>query len=226
MDLFRLPKFSYFLYQSQRDPNILIPGLDSGPMVFIANRWTSDSPTDVKVFSTCEKVRLSLDGVELATQSPDTGQPYLLHPPFTFPSVAFRPGTLKAEGLIGGVVKASYSAGTPGAAATIDVAFDTCGVNPVADGADSVIVHAYVRDGGGALVTTDNRTPVSFGVAGPAIIVGANPAVAEAGIASVLVRTTRAPGTITVTAAAGGLSSGSAGVESVVVTDLIVPDKK
>ena len=112
MDLFRLPKFSYYLYQSQRDPNLIISGLNSGPMVNIASWWTASSLTTVKVFSDCEQVRLSLNSNVLSTRSPDTGQNSLLHQPFTFTGITFASGTLKAEGLIGGVVKATFTVAT------------------------------------------------------------------------------------------------------------------
>ena len=45
VDMHRLPKFAYYMLQSQRDPAVTVSGVDSGPMVFIANHWTSTSPT-------------------------------------------------------------------------------------------------------------------------------------------------------------------------------------
>ena len=47
LDLYRLPKFAYYFYQSQRDPDVRVPDVESGPMVYIANLWTPDSPTTV-----------------------------------------------------------------------------------------------------------------------------------------------------------------------------------
>ena len=224
-DLFRLPKFSYYFYQSQRDPNLNIPGINSGPMVYIASWWTSSSSTSVKVFSNCEQVRLSLNDNVIATQSPDTGQnsDFLLHPPFTFSGITFASGTLKAEGLIGGVVKATYTVTTPGTANKLNVYVDSYSVNPVADGSDIVMVYAYVNDANGNVVSTNNSELVTFSVSGLGTIVGTNPVVAEAGIASVLVRTTRTAGTITVTAGASGLTSGNASVTSQTMTESIVP---
>ena len=60
MDAFRQPKFSYYMFCSQRpaeENKELIA--DSGPMVYIANEMTPFSPKDVTVYSNCEEVRLT-----------------------------------------------------------------------------------------------------------------------------------------------------------------------
>lgn len=58
MDAFRQPKYSYFMFQSQRDPNLKLPNVDSGPFIYIANAMTPISPNDVIVYSNCDSVRL------------------------------------------------------------------------------------------------------------------------------------------------------------------------
>jgi beta-galactosidase len=66
LDYLRLPKFSYYFFQSQRAVN--------APMVFIANYWTPrPSPTKIIVFSNCEKVELFLNGKSLGRRAPDSG---------------------------------------------------------------------------------------------------------------------------------------------------------
>lgn len=54
-DIFRLPKFSYYFYQSQRDASER-----AGAMAFIASYWTEKSPLDVRVFSNGDEVELFL----------------------------------------------------------------------------------------------------------------------------------------------------------------------
>ena len=115
MDYYRIPKFSYYFFQSQRDPAVIIPGVNSGPMVKIANRWTSASPTTVRVFSNCAQVSLYRDAALVATQSPDNGAntASLLHPPFTFAIGNFTSGTLRAVGKTGGVERRGTRYGRP-----------------------------------------------------------------------------------------------------------------
>jgi beta-galactosidase len=74
MDIFRLPKYVYYFFQSQRDPALLRPDVQSGPMVFVASDWTPrPSPSKVIVFSNCNEVELSVNGKVLARQKPDSG---------------------------------------------------------------------------------------------------------------------------------------------------------
>jgi hypothetical protein len=72
LDMYRLPKMAYYFLQSQRDPNVTIPGVDTGAMVYIANQWTAASPTTVRVFSNCQQVSLFLNGTLVSTRAPDT----------------------------------------------------------------------------------------------------------------------------------------------------------
>lgn len=74
MDIFRLPKYVYRFYQSQRDPNLLRPDTESGPLVFVASDWTRrPSPSRVVVFSNCDEVALFVNGALVKRQKPDAG---------------------------------------------------------------------------------------------------------------------------------------------------------
>jgi beta-galactosidase len=74
LDYFRIPKFSYFFYQSLRDPAVARVDVGSGPMVYVANYWTPrPSPAKVVVYSNCDEVELSLNGRPVGRRKPDGG---------------------------------------------------------------------------------------------------------------------------------------------------------
>ena len=234
LDLFRLPKFDYYMFQSQRPPEVRHAEAGSGPMVFIANFATFQSPSILTVFSNCERVRLHQNGKEIATQSPDTGY-QIPHPPFTFKVGEFSHartmlysngvapsgteiGELRAEGLIGGKVVATHLIHSPGLPTGLQLKLDTCGRDPIADGADWVRVYAHVCDARGTTYPyADDR--VTFSVSGQGSLIGdaaifANPLRAEAGIATGLVRMTKVPGALIVQASAPGLKGATLQFES------------
>ena len=243
LDLFRLPKFSYFMFQSQRPPQRSNLTIESGPMVFIANFASLQSPTTVLVFSNCEKVRLFQNDKEIATQEPDAGY-HLPHPPFTFKLSQFsnsqsmlfstgvsKPGTpigaVRAEGLIDGKVIATHELHAPGAPNHIELRLDECGVKLVADGGDWIRVHAHICDARGTTYPHGNDR-VTFSVSGEGTLIGdaeifANPMTAEAGIAVALIRSTKTPGDITLQASAFGLKSATLTFQSKPTTYAQVP---
>jgi len=217
IDKLRVPKFSHYFFRSQRDPNLIIPGIDSGPMVYIANYWTSTSPhpNDVNVFSNCDQVKLSIDGNEVETRYPNTN-PNLRHPPFSFSGLTWVAGSeLKAEGLIGGEVVATHIVRAPGTASSIVVSFDAGEL--VADGSDIIFAYATIVDANGTVVPTygnSSSQKITFNVTGPAVLVSPSVIRAEAGISTALIRSSTRPGQVTVTATATGLSSGAASITS------------
>ena len=202
----RLPKFSYFAYQSQRDPKATRKDIESGPMAFIANDWMSTSPHEVVVFSDCEEVELFVNGKSIARRSPDEG--VMPHSPFTFPDVAYSPGELKAVGYIRGQPVVTTARKTPKEPTHLELMVDDVRHPLVADGADCVFVHARILDDNGTVVP-DAKMTVQFKSKGDAQIVSETSRPAEGGIASILIRAGLHPGTITLTASCPGLSSDS-----------------
>jgi hypothetical protein len=217
-DMYRLPKHAYYFLQSQRDPTLTSTLVDAGPVVYIANQWTSTSPTSVKVFSNCDQVRLSLNGTVVATRSPDTTPaPLPLRPPFTFPAMTFAAGTLSADCLIAGTVRATTTRRTPGAATALRLRPE--GTTMRADLGDARLVFVDVIDANGTVVPTDNRQ-VTLSLTGPGTIVGPATITMKGGQLATWVRPGRTAGTITLTAAATGLTSGTATLTSQAVAGL------
>lgn len=211
MSIFREPKFSYYFFQSQRDPGEVSPRYISGPMVCIASYWNENSGPDIRVFSNCEEVELSLNGAVIARQAPDTGRMcnHLAHPPFTFRTERFMPGKLIAKGFIDGKEVATETVSTPGAPFGLKLMVDESGRSPKAGVNDVVIVYAVITDKNGNPVPV-NGTNVKFTVTGDAIVI--NPggtSVSEAGSAAALVRIGNSAGDIRITAEAPALEKGN-----------------
>jgi beta-galactosidase len=187
MDIFRLPKYSYHFFRSQRAPAEGVAGTPVGPVLFIASEWTSSSATDVRVFSNCDEVELRLNGTLVARRRPerDRVSTRLAHPPFTFRVGRFAPGTLEAVGYLNGRLEARHVVRTPGAAERLSLDVDRSGRVPDARRKDVLFCRAFLLDANDTVVAGAWEN-VTFGATGGAALVGTNPFSSDAGIASVL----------------------------------------
>ncbi|WP_348728909.1 glycoside hydrolase family 2 TIM barrel-domain containing protein [Rheinheimera texasensis] len=224
MSIYRQPKYSYYLFQSQRPANEKSALYPSGAMVFIASDWSgealvTDQPASgntqvkVRVFSNAEQVALYLNGKlidtrsaarpALAQQDQQQGQhamsDRIAKPPLEFSLPAFVPGTLEAKALINGKVVAEHQVHTPGPAAAIQIQLDETGPAPAAF--DEVFVKAQLVDSKGNPVRSSGVT-LTFQSA-DLDIVNPEPVLTERGIGVVLVKTGAAglKGRLTVSAA-------------------------
>lgn len=189
MDVFRLPKFSYHLYRSQRSPQEVSPLWQGGPVVFIASHWTARSDRRVAVYSNCDTVELKLNGVSLGRQTvaATIENQYLPHPPFFFEAPDFVPGRLEAIAYQSEQPVATHTVTTPGPVAQLHLTIDTRGYAPTIEEADLVFVHALLCDKQGTL-GVEEQLPVKFALTGEATLVSPAEIVAEAGIATAVVR--------------------------------------
>ncbi|MDP2336611.1 MAG: glycoside hydrolase family 2 TIM barrel-domain containing protein [Bacteroidota bacterium] len=201
MDIFRLPKFAFFFYASQAEK--------AEPMIYIANFWNDPSFVDVKVYSNCDEVELSLNGNVIARQKPDQDRnsTNLKHPPFTFSIPEFVAGKLEAKGFISGKEVVKTQVRTPGEPAKISLTIDLSGKEILSGKNDVVFMYASVTDADGTIIPNYNRA-IHFSVEGDAELVGDNPKKVEAGISTILLKAGKTSGVIKVKASAEGLSSG------------------
>ncbi|MCC3152083.1 glycoside hydrolase family 2 TIM barrel-domain containing protein [Hymenobacter sp. BT770] len=206
-DIFRLPKFAYYFYQSQYGPVADRNGFGK-PMAYIASYWQPTSATQVVVYSNCDEVELQLNGKTVARQRPDATAfaDRLAHAPFTFKVPAFAPGTLRAVAYRNGKPAATAERRTPGAAHHLQLSYDRSGRD--AGPQDVVFVYAAVVDANGT-VLPEATAAIRFAAQGNAELVGDNPVRAEAGIATVLLKTGLGSGPVQLTATADGLPSAS-----------------
>jgi beta-galactosidase len=189
MDTFRLPKFSYHFYRSQRDPDETGQRWEGGPVVFIASYWSASSDLRIPVFSNCEEVELRFNGALVSRQrvSRTALSQNLPHPPFWFHLPAFAPGTLSAIGYVNNRPSVEHSVTTPGTASQVSLVVDDMAVTAARTEADVLIAHARICDRTGILCV-DETPEVTFSVSDTVDLVGKPTAQAEAGIASVVLR--------------------------------------
>ncbi len=232
LNIFRIPRYSYFLFKSQYDPRLVVRGIETGPMVFIANELTQVSEADVIVLSNCEQVRLSWMEKVIATQAPDPGYRNMPHPPTTFKDV-FNFQVMKnehdrtegpfpqliAEGLIGGKVVCRQAKAYAERTTGVKLSLQYRALPLTADGSDFVPLIASIVDQKGVLKVLASEC-VFFEMEGPADIIGGpfnqgNPMDTEFGLAVALIRARTTPGKIRVKAYVNGLAPGEISIESV-----------
>ncbi len=206
MDIFRLPKFSYWFYRSQAD---------NSPVCFIAYYNNPASGKLVRVFSNADTVLLYRNDTLIAKQGPDLNlnTVHLKHPPFTFILKDYYPGTIKAVGKLGNADYAVHSVTTAASPSAVRLTADFSNRHMHADGADALFVYATIVDSTGNIVYNANDT-ILFSVKGEGELIGENPVKAEAGIASLLVKATTNPGKISVKARGRGLSPAELMIET------------
>lgn len=207
MDMYRIPKFAYYFYQSQRDPAFTSPAFNSGPMVYIANRWASGAPTTVKVFSNCDTVSLYRNGALVETRRPDNdaNSKNLAHPPFTFSNVTFAAGELKAVGKIG-ATQVTFIRNTPTAATAVKLRAENDTL--VADGSDARLLWIDIVDAKGTVVPNSTAS-VALSANNGAKVIGPATVTMKGGQLAVWVRSSTTPGPITVTATSNNLTAAS-----------------
>lgn len=206
MDIMRLPKFSFYFYQSQVDP--LNSNSFNKPMLYIANYWQSSSDTVVKIYSNCDEVELYLNGKKIARQQPDRDQysTNLKHAPFTFHLPAFKAGTLTAKGYLQHKLAVQQQRITPGKPDAIRLRVDYSNKDLKAGCNDMVFVYADIVDKNGTIIY-DAADLVQFRISGDGELVGQNPRAAEAGTATILVKAGAKPDKLSIVA------SGEAGIK-------------
>ena len=227
-DFYRIPKFSYYFFQSQRSPVLNKEAVyPTGPMVYIANYWTErKSPCKVVVYSNCDEVALYVNNQLIAKQKPDSkpDSPYksepenggtfdggnannLAHPPFTFFSVPYEKGTIKAIGFIKEKEVVAHSIVTPETPSRIILEANYSNKNFKADGGDVMFIYAKILDRNNTLCI-DAINKITMQIQGDAKIVSPVEMNAEAGIATFIIRAGTHKGNIKLKAVSNNLKTG------------------
>jgi beta-galactosidase len=231
-DAMRLPKEAYYVEQVMQNEK---------PDIHIIGHWSypATQPSGSPTVKTIYVVANNVDSVELFVNgkskgkltTPDSG--YL----YTFPNIAFEPGTIKAVGYNGKTVAATYQLTTAGPPAAIKLTLHNAPGGTRADGEDIALIDFEVVDAKGQRCPTDDAR-VDFSWSSPnAPATAPAPAIwlggynsgkinttynlylnTEDGINRVAMRTTLTPGTIKVTATRDGLKPATITFDSSPVT--------
>ena len=218
MDVFRQPKYSYYMFMAQRPVEKNGQTAGSGPMVYIAHEMTPFSGGDVTVYSNCDEVRLTFNkGGKTYSYTKDKQRKGMPSPIIVFPDVydfmadkalsrsqKQEEVYLLAEGLVNGKVVATHKVVPARRAEKVLLWLDDEGTGLKADGSDFVTVVAAIADKNGNIKRLNNEY-IRFSIEGEGRILGgaevlANPAPVKWGTAPVLVQSTVKPGKIRITA--------------------------
>ena len=218
MDVYRQPKYSYYMFKSQRDFAVTDIIAETGPMVFIANDMDPFSPKDVTVYSNCDEVRLTIykDG-ETRTYKKDRNHVGMPSPIIIFEKAwnfmdakrRERQGGasevyLLAEGIADGKIVAEHKAFMSRRPEKLLLWIDDENISLEANGSDIVTVIAAVADIDGNIKRL-NDYHIKFDIEGEGRIIGdasimANPVPVKWGTAPVLIQSTLKTGKIKIRA--------------------------
>jgi len=218
-DAVRLPKEAYFVEQVMQNEK---------PDIHIIGHWTypATQPNGNPTVKPIYVVANNVDSVELFVNDASKGKMttaengYL----YTFPNIAFEPGTIKAVGYKGTAAVANYTLTTAGPPAAIKLTLHTAPGGMRADGEDMALIDVEVVDAKGNRCPTDDArvdfnwssTGRAVSATGPAIWRGGYNSGkinstnnlylnTEDGINRVAMRSTLQAGSVTLTATRTGL---------------------
>ncbi len=207
-DLAGFPKDPYYLYQSVWTTRPMLH-------VFPHWNWTAGQTFDVWAYTNADDVELFLNGASLGVKRKPEQVSHLMW------RVAYAPGTLRAVARSGGSVVATQEIRTSGAPVRVALVADRAAIR--ADGSDLSFVTVTVTDSAGVSVPTAEPLVRLRLEGADARIAGVDngdeishaPFQADSvrlfeGMALVIVRAGARPGTVTLTAAADGLTPAAA----------------
>lgn len=216
MDIFRLPKWAAYFYQSQQPPSKKI-------VLQAATHWTMGDRNGggndpITVFSNCEEIEVVIGQEVVGRFTPDhETYPHLLHPPFTIPVLekftAWGQGGYNDLHLIG------YLHGEPAAEqwiasnqlpAKLELTTDSKQI--YADGADMTRLVFRITDSYGNPLPYTTKV-VDFKIEGPADLMGENPFPLVGGQAALYIKAQHQPGRVSIHARTPGLPEATISLE-------------
>ena len=218
MDVFRQPKYAYYMFMSQRNPQKSNVLAETGPMIFIAHEMTPFSGKDVVVYSNCDEVKLTVfkNGNEYIYKK--KGSPIGMPSPiivfknvydFMADKEKSRAGKqtevfMRADGFINGEIVVSHKVSPARRAEKLIMWIDNENVDLSANGSDLIVIIAAIADKNGNIKRLNNSS-IEFETEGEGNIIGgemflSNPSPIRWGTAPVLIQSTTKAGKIKVKA--------------------------
>ncbi len=200
-DIFRLPKFAAYFYESQIEPSVR-------PVLRAATFWTMGDRSEgginpLVIFSNCDEVEVFIGEDRFGQFTPDReGFPNLAHPPFQIRNLNLLWGgnqyaDLRLVGYVKGQAVAEQRMAADGVPQALVIEADDKELH--ADGADMTrLVFKIVDKYGNRLPYS--MQPVSFEIDGPADLIGENPFALVGGQAALYIRARHEAGTVTIRA--------------------------
>ena len=208
MDIYRLPKWAAYFYQSQQPPERAV-------VLQPATHWTmgdrSGGGNDpLTVFSNCDQVEAIIGENHLGRVNPDAvTYPSLPHPPFTLPIPEKFSAWGQSEfydlqlvGYINGEKVAEHWVASNQLPTRLELTTDTDQL--FADGRDMTRLIVRITDAYGNPLPYATSV-IDFEVDGPAELIGQNPFPLFGGQAALLLKAGREPGKVRVSARCAGL---------------------
>jgi beta-galactosidase len=201
-DIFRLPKYAAYLYESQISPEVR-PVLRGATIWSMGDR-SGGGNDPLVIFSNCDEVEVYIGLDKLGRYQPDRENfPNLPHPPYQIPGLQLwltwgqRMVDLHLVGYIKGEKVAEQWISSFGVPHALELTPDDTEL--VADGADMTRLVFKIVDQYG------NRQPyatqaVSFDIEGPGELIGENPFALVGGQAALYVKAKHEAGTVTIRA--------------------------
>lgn len=217
MSLFRLPKFSYYFFQSQRSSDEVSTKYDSGPMIYIASNWDKNASLDVRVFSNMPNIKLFLNDEDVSNKRQEITKnaDNLVSAPAVFTLDSFEAGELKAVAYENGLEVVSHRVTTPGEPTRIEVSLGLSKVALQYERGDTVFAYAQLKDKDG-FNSFESGIGVQFEVTGDIELIGPSIVTTERGIASALLKVGafRSENTIKVSSPGFNIKSNSATLQA------------
>ncbi len=217
MDIFRLPKYAAYFYESQMSPEQRIV-LRAATVWSVGDRSQGGNDPLV-VFSNCDEIAVYVGNYSYGRHKPDRANfPNLPHPPFQIHGFAIHAtwGAEKADlrlvGYINDEAVLEQKISARGLPHGLVLKADYTELK--ADGADMTrLVFRIVEEYGNRLPYTNQV--VSFEIEGPADLIGENPFALMGGQGALYVKARREPGTVTIRATTPRLE---AATETITIT--------